>query len=163
MSLRPCPFCGSTEVHVLELGARCYLCGALGPIKTATGESSHMVPSRAIAAWNRRPVDHDALVDRLTEERDRAQQSDRVATGLIRDLMRSIRANRDQRDAALAELATIKEVDMAELRACNAEAERLRAALQKVLVGADTQGAFTGMSWTEAAAILRAALGERAL
>lgn len=72
--LKPCPFCGSSDVHVIEnLDVQCKECDAYGPEK----------PSRekAVNAWNTRPaappVIDQALVGRIVER----ARSSRVALG----------------------------------------------------------------------------------
>jgi len=55
-------------------------------------------------------------------------------------------------------LSMIIDTNLLDMEAKERENDRLRAALRKILVGASTQGAFTGMSWSEAADICLEAL-----
>jgi hypothetical protein len=54
--LLPCPFCGNAgnAIFITEMGARCALCGTLGPMRDKFGKSIHMMPALAREAWNRR-------------------------------------------------------------------------------------------------------------
>lgn len=65
---------------------------------------------------------------------------------------------REASDAAQAtaerlrvELATIKEVDMAELRACNAEVDRLRAALEQIVAKEEEAARNEACAWSASA------------
>lgn len=72
IELKPCPFCGSENVHVerkdLFFWVECYDCGAVGQearlrdvfVNIAQGEE------RAANNWNTRPIE-DALTTRIAE------------------------------------------------------------------------------------------------
>lgn len=59
MELDPCPFCGSNDVVMYGTGvgwyARCCDCAAASDLRDSRDE--------AVAAWNRRTVDVDELIE----------------------------------------------------------------------------------------------------
>ncbi len=46
MELKPCPFCGSTQVAVVFGAVRCGKCGCTGPVA--------MTDAQAVVRWNER-------------------------------------------------------------------------------------------------------------
>ncbi len=58
--LKPCPFCGSSDVDMFQVSIMCTPCAAEGPTANTTKE--------AIAAWNRRtpPAAQEAVHKHLS-------------------------------------------------------------------------------------------------
>ncbi len=131
-ALLPCPFCGNAghAVIVDDMGARCCLCKALGPMLDEFGKSVHMTPTRARAAWNRRaPASVSEGPSRGADAPLAHQEQDAVAEALRqrdRHAQREQEAN-DARDS----LARDYDRMHAMLDAAQATAERLTAALEE--------------------------------
>ncbi len=98
-------------------------------------------------------LDSDALRFAMREERDAARAHLAAVRAMLRIECAAAGCNDWPNDLHLADV-----VEKHLARKLNADIDAARAAMRRVLVGAENQGAFTGMSWREAADILRAAI-----